>query len=437
MLIRLVTATLIVATIIAERRAHAQGSGLADTVNRRWLQWGSKALWTPPGHESRGEWLALHGTNKGVYNELLDLVKRCKVMMLRHEGYKVKKKDIDEMDIFLFGSLPTLEQVEACVELHERRHKRTLLNFKALPVYKWPMPIIYKYDGTQTAEAKKMIEAAIKHWESETCIRFQQVDTNATVTEQHLLFTSKYGCYSYTGRVPKSTAFPQQINLNSYACTRLFGIPVHEIGHAIGFWHEHVRPDRDDYVTVNMSYIYWWYRINYVKLNSSLVDTTMTVPYDYGSVMHYSATELSIGTLRSLQPTNPLYEKTMGQRVGLSFFDSKHANLAYCKDKCAGVKPFVRCYNGGYRDPNDCSKCKCPEGFGRRRCRGPAPADGGALPVDSQLRPGGWQGSVQTRRQVQLVAQGTYPTVICFVTPRVMVTSSSSSSPPLVGVAGV
>ncbi|KAI0227590.1 Dorsal-ventral patterning tolloid-like protein 1, partial [Lamellibrachia satsuma] len=69
-----------------------------------------------------------------------------------------------------------------------------------------------------------------------------------------------------------------------------FGVPVHEIGHAIGFWHEHVRPDRDDYVMVNMSYIYWWYRFNYVKLNSSLVDTTMTVPYDYGSVMHYSAT---------------------------------------------------------------------------------------------------------------------------------------------------
>ena len=70
-------------------RVFHQGSGLADTVNRRWLQRGSKALWTPPGHESRGEWLALHGTNKGVYNELLDLVKRCKVMMLRHEGYKV------------------------------------------------------------------------------------------------------------------------------------------------------------------------------------------------------------------------------------------------------------------------------------------------------------------------------------------------------------
>ncbi|KAK2177794.1 hypothetical protein NP493_579g00003 [Ridgeia piscesae] len=53
------------------------------------------------------------------------------------------------------------------------------------------------------------------------------------------------------------------------------------------------------------------------------------------------------------------------------------------QDKCVGVEPRIRCFNGGYRDPNDCSKCKCPDGFDGRRCYHVARVSGGCSPTSS------------------------------------------------------
>ncbi|KAL0186337.1 hypothetical protein M9458_018007, partial [Cirrhinus mrigala] len=41
---------------------------------------------------------------------------------------------------------------------------------------------------------------------------------------------------------------PQAISIGKN-CDK-FGIVVHELGHVIGFWHEHTRPDRDDHVSI-------------------------------------------------------------------------------------------------------------------------------------------------------------------------------------------
>lgn len=51
----------------------------------------------------------------------------------------------------------------------------------------------------------------------------------------------------------KRGAGPQAISIGKN-CDK-FGIVVHELGHVIGFWHEHTRPDRDAHVQIVFKHI--------------------------------------------------------------------------------------------------------------------------------------------------------------------------------------
>ena len=52
-------------------------------------------------------------------------------------------------------------------------------------------------------------------------------------------------CCSYVGRKGNGR---QGISIGKN-CDK-FGIVVHEIGHTVGFWHEHTRPDRANFVNI-------------------------------------------------------------------------------------------------------------------------------------------------------------------------------------------
>merc|ERR1719184_495798 len=67
------------------------------------------------------------------------------------------------------------------------------------------------------------------------------------------------------------------------------GTVMHELMHALGFHHEHNRPDRDDYITVHSLEDGGMTRgteINFEILSVEYVDTLGT-KYDYCSIMHY------------------------------------------------------------------------------------------------------------------------------------------------------
>ncbi|XP_043078238.1 hatching enzyme 1.2-like [Puntigrus tetrazona] len=174
----------------------------------------------------------------------------------------------------------------------------------------------YIVSSEYSANDKLIMENAISTFHNKTCIRFVARSTET----DYISIENKAGCYSSLGR----TGGKQVVSLYRQGCV-YHGIVQHELNHALGFYHEHTRSDRDQYVKINFENISPEQAHNFQKQNTNNQNT----PYDYGSVMHYGRTAFSIQPgLETITPI-PDGKVAIGQRKGLSNIDILRINKLY------------------------------------------------------------------------------------------------------------
>ncbi|XP_055355922.1 astacin-like metalloprotease toxin 1 [Paramacrobiotus metropolitanus] len=195
-------------------------------------------------------------------------------------------------------------------------------NGVAAQMKRWPGGYVYYEiaDSTFTPAEVAMIHEAARQFEQADAVRLLNRTGQADYVR---VVREKSSCSSIVGRAGGA----QRLNLGA-GCMRV-GTVMHEFNHAIGFWHEQSRFDRDQHVEINKDNILEeaWHNFVIHGLNEATVSDT---PYDLNSIMHYGryafAKQKNVWSIRPLPPNR--YED-IGQRDGFSELDIQEMNALY------------------------------------------------------------------------------------------------------------
>lgn len=197
--------------------------------------------------------------------------------------------------------------------------------------YLWPAGVIpYQIDSGFSDSMKTRINQAIQIVQSSTNLILKP---RSGERDYVFIKSESSGCSSPVGRQGR-----QQVIKISPGCVT--GSIAHEILHSAGAWHEQSRSDRDRFVEILWNNIENGKRHNFEKHDSDGVDIGN---YDYGSILHYSATAFGRDhpatggrrtTIRTLQAS-----ASIGQRSRLSDLDVAGINSLYRAEDCLYFDP--------------------------------------------------------------------------------------------------
>ncbi|XP_028326430.1 meprin A subunit beta-like isoform X5 [Gouania willdenowi] len=210
----------------------------------------------------------------------------------------------------------------------------------------WTSPVPYVLNSNLEINAKGVILKAMEQFRLKTCIDFKPREAET----YYLSIQNLNGCQSFVGQQEPDG---QMLSIGQNCDT--VAIVEHELLHALGFYHEQSRFDRDEYVTIITENIEKGREQNFRIVESSQ-STTNGVEYDYLSVMHYGAMTFNNGTGNTINTTDPAFQDVIGQRLDMSPRDILELNLLYSCNSTIAFQMFC-----GFISGSTCNMTKCSQ----------------------------------------------------------------------------
>lgn len=185
----------------------------------------------------------------------------------------------------------------------------------------WPSGVVYyNFDAAVTSSNRTRMQSALAAISAAVNVTFTlRTNQAAYVTIRNATSTS--GNFSSAiGR----TGSQQFVYIQNWTNT---GILMHEMMHVLGLRHEQARPDRDDYVSINTP------KVNPANaFNFDVQVGTTTGPYDFLSLMHYTAYDFSLDGDRTIDlkwPYALYYQYSIGRQTQVSAGDAAALRAIY------------------------------------------------------------------------------------------------------------
>lgn len=187
----------------------------------------------------------------------------------------------------------------------------------------WSNGIILYHIDPALDNVKSKIKEVMADYEKLTdgCIKFEE----KTDQYAYVRIFKGVGCYSHIGKTLGSQPLSLGPGCHSY------GHIAHEIGHTIGFQHEHSRSDRDDYIIIFWENVQEGMMDQFKKLKP--IQNIIFNEFDYDSIMLYGEYVFS---------KNHFDKKTMvAKKEGVRLKDVKEKTIS--KSDIYRIRKLYKC----------------------------------------------------------------------------------------------